>query len=145
MYELLIISILLGLIIGFVSHYLAAAVDSWMDFGGIFHCLRVTAYKRYASKEQILILENFSVNPESEKTALTQEIEFRIYKFAELARLYPEFKVWICSECISVRIALILSFMCILIKETEPIQFSGLVAFPFILVFSIVTIYKIRE
>lgn len=145
MYQLLIISLLLGLLIGFVSHYLASALDSWMDFGGIFHYMRVNAFKRYASKDQILKLENFSIDPNSEKTALTQELEFRIYKFSEVARLYPAFKVWICSECMSVRIAFILSFMCILIKETEPIYFSGLTAFPLILIFSIVTIYKIRE
>lgn len=145
MYELLIIGIIMGIISGFVSHYLAVAVDSWMDYGGIFHCIRVNAFKRYATKNQILELENYTIDPNSEKTALTQEIEFRIYKFSEAARIYPAFKLWICSECISIRIALLLSFLGILVRDNEPFYYNGLQAFPIVLIISIVTIYKIRE
>lgn len=116
--EVLIFSFLLS----YVSYYLSYGLDRMMNYGGIFDFIRFNRFKYYAKEigreDLILLAKNPKVDETSKKTVIIQISSHR-QRFYNIVAAYSKgFKKWICVECMSVRICILLNVLILgFIKE----------------------------
>lgn len=114
----MIISILLYIIaipLGFVAFWFATGLDSMMDWGGFFQNIRFRKFLEFAKdNHKDLITQSalvFTLQPEKGEQKGTARADFMANLYYELAAEVREFKLWICPDCMSVRIILIMNFL----------------------------------
>ena len=106
----------LAIAIGFISYYFAVGLDSMMDWGSIFYKYRYNKFLKYAKdNNKDLITKSALVHTMEAKEGelkLRTRIDYMAGLYWELAAYVPKFKLYICTQCMSIRIA---SFLNILI------------------------------
>lgn len=99
----------LAIAIGFISYYFAVGLDSMMDWGSIFYKYRYNKFLKYAKdNNNDLITKSALVHTMEAKEGelkLRTRIDYMAGLYWELATYVPKFKLYICPECMSVRIA----------------------------------------
>lgn len=104
-----------GIFVGFLSHYLALGFDSMMDYGGILDWIRWNKFCKYAKRigkgHLILEADNPTIVGDSEVSIGTQIADWRHKYYLIVSAYSKSFKLWICTECMSIRISIL--FNCI--------------------------------
>lgn len=81
-----------------------------MDYGGVFDFIRWNAFKKYAKKigreELIAEADNPVIVPDDELSIGTQIANWRHNYYTIVVAYSKRFKMYICVECMSVRISL---------------------------------------
>lgn len=106
-----------AVVIGFISYYFAIGLDSMMDWGSIFGKFRYNKFRKYAHAHKDLIAKSILVH-----SMEANEGEFKVVTRAnymnslywELVSFEPKFKLWVCVECMSIRLASILNLLMII-------------------------------
>ena len=145
----MIISIILYILaipLGFVSFWFAVGLDSMMDWGGFFQKIRFKKFLKYAKdNHKDLIVRSalvHSLQPEQGEQKGTARANFMASLYYELAAEVLAFKLWVCVQCMSVRIALYLN-ICLYIFALYFSRFEWLILFnyPFTFMVAISVIY----
>ena len=112
----MIISILLYFIaipLGFVAFWFSIGLDSMMDWGGFFQKIRFRKFLKYAKdNHKDLITQSalvYSLQPEQGEQKGAARANFMANLYYELAAEILAFKLWVCPQCMAVRIAMYLN------------------------------------
>jgi len=104
-----------GVIIGFISLYLAVGLDSMMDWGGIFSKYRYNKFLQFAKdNHKDLITKStlvYSMEANEGESKGTTRANFMHSLYLELSADLNKFKLYICIECMSVRIAVYINIL----------------------------------
>jgi hypothetical protein len=103
--------------IGFISYYFAIGLDSMMDWGSIFGKFRYKKFLKYAITHKELITKStlvHSMDANDGEAKVVTRANFMNALYWELVSWEPKFKLWVCVECMSVRLATYLNLLMIL-------------------------------
>ncbi len=104
----------LAVVIGFVSYYFAIGLDSMMDWGSIFSKIRYKKFLKYALTHKDLITKSalvYSMDALEGEAKVTTRANYMDGLYWELVSFEPKFKLWVCVECMTVRIAAYLNLL----------------------------------
>ena len=107
----------LAIAIGFISYYFAIGLDSMMDWGSIFGKFRYRKFIKYALTHKDLITKStlvYSMDALEGEAKVTTRANYMDSLYWELVSFEPKFKLWVCVECMSVRLATYLNFFMII-------------------------------
>lgn len=136
----------ISILLGFVSYWFAIGLDSMMDWGGFFYKIRYKKFIKYAKdNHKDLIAKSalvYSLQPDEGEQKGAVRANFMAHLYYELAAEILDFKLWVCTECMSVRIAMYLNFIlyCLGVYLTN-YNFWILLNYPFTFMVSISMIY----
>ena len=105
-----------AVVIGFISYYFAIGLDSMMDWGSIFGKFRYRKFLKYALTHKDLISKSalvHSMDANEGEFKVTTRANYMNAIYWELVSWEPKFKLWVCVECMSVRIAAYLNLIMI--------------------------------
>lgn len=106
-----------GILAGAISYYIALGLDSMMDYGGILDWLRWNKFKKYAHKlgKEYLVVEadNPVIIGDSDVSIGSQIADWRHKYYLMVSAYCKPFKLWICTECMSIRISILFNIVCV--------------------------------
>ena len=104
----------LAIVIGFSSYYFAIGLDSMMDWGSIFSKIRYKKFLKYALTHKDLITKSalvYSMDALEGEAKVVTIANYMDGLYWELVSFEPKFKLWVCVDCMGMRIASYLNIL----------------------------------
>lgn len=111
--SILIFSLIVGCCTGFVFYYLIWGIDRMMNYGGIFWKVRFNKYLKYCTREEKNIAyEVYSLKSDNQQIPdIVARIDFLNTLYWKKAAEYTSLKLWLCTECMTIRFTLYANFL----------------------------------
>lgn len=141
------VSCLLAVGIGFVSFWLCYGLDRMMDYGGFMWKLRFNKFLSISLfEEKRKAFEVFKIENEDEPgMTFAKRIDFLSNIYWRKAADVTSFKLWLCVECMSIRMSLILNIIYTFILVLIFGCFYLLMYFPLNLISASIIYFNVRK